>query len=297
MDKNDLQNFFKKRMVELLDKHTLDSYRVRTNNLMTILKELSYVLDSWVNGNVKRLETVELCISECIDLLKDDTLENRELFISALEDYLSKSRNKKDEPLIEDTIKMKFWTNELFEINQDRYLVNLIGNIEGVLFDDKEYDEESFIPALKSLDKLISAFACELLRIGYSKVYLYRYFKALLKNRQGNTFQDSFNGMKEKFSNREKIHFTVVISLEFGSKKAAINANHIEELKNEIPNNLRDVANLQNEIKNPMGNFKFFCEEIEDLDAHSASVKVNDNLQKILDFQQEHIINLNSATL
>lgn len=59
-----------------------------------------------------------------------------------------------------------------------------------------------------------------------------------------------------------------------------------------IPNNLRDVANLQNEIKNPMGNFKFFCEEIEDLDAHSASVKVNDNLQKILDFQQEHIINL-----
>lgn len=292
MDKNDLQNFFKKRMVELLDKHTLDSYRVRTNNLMTILKELSYVLDSWVNGNVKRLETVELCISECIDLLKDDTLENRELFISALEDYLSKSRNKKDEPLIEDTIKMKFWTNELFEINQDRYLVNLIGNIEGVLFDDKEYDEESFIPALKSLDKLISAFACELLRIGYSKVYLYRYFKALLKNRQGNTFQDSFNGMKEKFSNREKIHFTVVISLEFGSKKAAINANHIEELKNEIPNNLRDVANLQNEIKNPMGNFKFFCEEIEDLDAHSASVKVNDNLQKILDFQQEHIINL-----
>lgn len=292
MDKNDLQNFFKKRMVELLDKHTLDSYRVRTNNLMTILKELSYVLDSWVNGNVKRLETVELCISECIDLLKDDTLENRELFISALEDYLSKSRNKKDEPLIEDTIKMKFWTDELFEINQDRYLVYLIGNIEGVLFDDKEYDEESFIPALKSLDKLISAFACELLRIGYSKVYLYRYFKALLKNRQGNTFQDSFNGMKEKFSNREKIHFTVVISLEFGSKKAAINANHIEELKNEIPNNLRDIANLQNEIKNPMGNFKFFCEEIEDLDAHSASVKVNDNLQKILDFQQEHIINL-----
>lgn len=279
-------------MVELLDKHTLDSYRVRTNNLMTILKELSYVLDSWVNGNVKRLETVELCISECIDLLKDDTLENRELFISALEDYLSKSRNKKDEPLIEDTIKMKFWTDELFEKNQDRYLVNLLENMEGVLFDDKEYDEESFIPALKSLDKLISAFACELLRIGYSKVYLYWYFKALLKNRQGKTFQNSFNGMKEKFSNREKIHFTVVISLEFGSKKAAINANHIEELKNEIPNNLRDVANLQNEIKNPMGNFKFFCEEIEDLDAHSASVKVNDNLQKILDFQQEHIINL-----
>ena len=292
MDKNDLQNLFKKRMVELLDKHTLDSYRVRTNNLMTILKELSYVLDSWVNGNVKRLETVELCISECIDLLKDDTLENRELFISALEDYLSKSRNKKDEPLIEDTIKMKFWTDELFEKNQDRYLVNLLENMEGVLFDDKEYDEESFIPALKSLDKLISAFACELLRIGYSKVYLYWYFKALLKNRQGKTFQNSFNGMKEKFSNREKIHFTVVISLEFGSKKAAINANHIEELKNEIPNNLRDVANLQNEIKNPMGNFKFFCEEIEDLDAHSASVKVNDNLQKILDFQQEHIINL-----
>ena len=72
MNKSDIQSFFKRRMVELLDKHTLDSYRVRTNNSMTILKELRYVLVSWVDGNVKRFETVEFCINECKALINKD---------------------------------------------------------------------------------------------------------------------------------------------------------------------------------------------------------------------------------
>lgn len=60
----DLYDFFRLRMVEALHKDTLDSFRVRANNALTILDELSLLLKAWIGGNIKRFETVESCISE-----------------------------------------------------------------------------------------------------------------------------------------------------------------------------------------------------------------------------------------
>lgn len=47
------QNYFVLRMTEMMHKDTLDSYRVRVHNALSILIELSNVLDGWLNGNVK----------------------------------------------------------------------------------------------------------------------------------------------------------------------------------------------------------------------------------------------------
>lgn len=71
MKKEDFQEFFKQRMAEIMHKDTLDSYRVRANNAHTILRELSYVLEGWLAGNVKRFETVGLCIDEAINLIEN----------------------------------------------------------------------------------------------------------------------------------------------------------------------------------------------------------------------------------
>lgn len=89
MKKEDFQVFFKQRMAEIMHKDTLDSYRVRANNAHTILKELSYVMEEWIAGNIKRFETVELCIDETISLIeKDNSLVfsnyTKELFIKDL---------------------------------------------------------------------------------------------------------------------------------------------------------------------------------------------------------------------
>ena len=56
--------FFKQRMVELYDRNTLDSYSVRTCNTMSIFCEMREIINGWIIGNVRRGETVGLCIDE-----------------------------------------------------------------------------------------------------------------------------------------------------------------------------------------------------------------------------------------
>lgn len=302
MNKSDIQSFFKRRMVELLDKHTLDSYRVRTNNSMTILKELRYVLVSWVDGNVKRFETVEFCINECKALInKDDfvakSIIDKSVFIKSLDCYLANSKKKKDEPLVDETNKMIYWVDELYECNDNGYLLKLLDDIQSTVLDDQVINDDEFLPKLKKLDFTLSSFACELLRIGYSKVYLYKFFKALLTNKKGMAFEDAIHGMCEKFANRQNSLFTVIIPLEFCTRSAADTASsHLAELSREIPEILKNVEKVPNNIKKPTGNVRLFVSDIEALDAHSAAVIADEILQNILDSQQEDIRGLKSPS-
>lgn len=73
MKKEDFQCFFKLRMTEILHKDTLDSYRVKANNVMSLLIEFRGVLENWISGNIKNYQTVSYCVAECIDLIKKDT--------------------------------------------------------------------------------------------------------------------------------------------------------------------------------------------------------------------------------
>ena len=57
MQYTDLQSFFVERFIELLHKNTLDSYRVRTHNAYTLLKELQELLIDWGNNQIKQFET------------------------------------------------------------------------------------------------------------------------------------------------------------------------------------------------------------------------------------------------
>lgn len=98
----DLYDFFRLRMVEALHKDTLDSFRVRANNALTILDELSLLLKAWIGGNIKRFETVESCISEAKGLINsDDCLQytyptlNKGMFVEELNDYISSVKKEK----------------------------------------------------------------------------------------------------------------------------------------------------------------------------------------------------------
>ncbi len=64
MEKENFHLFFKQRMVDLYNRLTLDTFRVRSNNCLSLLMELRDVIDSWAKGNVKRCQTVEACVDE-----------------------------------------------------------------------------------------------------------------------------------------------------------------------------------------------------------------------------------------
>lgn len=103
MRKKDIQEYFKLRMVEALHKDTLDSFRVRTNNVISILYELSKILEGWLEGNIKRFETVDFCIKEAKELIdKDECIVlscflNKQLLKEELDSYIANSRQKKNE--------------------------------------------------------------------------------------------------------------------------------------------------------------------------------------------------------
>lgn len=147
MKKEDFQEFFKQRMSEIMHKDTLDSYRVRANNAHTILKELSYVMEGWIAGNIKRFETVELCVDETISLVEKDnclvfTNYTKELFVKDLKEYIGESRNKKDLPLIEKTNKMIYLVNECLTANEGVFLSQLIEKIEEQVTISEEIEDD-----------------------------------------------------------------------------------------------------------------------------------------------------------
>ena len=295
MNKVDYQLFFKRRMVELMNSHTLDSYRVRTNNSLAILRELSYVLRSWVDGNVKRFETVEYCIDECKSLLNNDQFINNDynikiVFLEVLNDYVKESKSKKDELIIDKSEKVIFWADEFYNTNDSSYLGVLLNAIRSLVMTDDEFQDEDFMTRFSSFDSLLSSFACELLRRGYSKVFLYKYFKTMSVNRNHLPFEVSFNRMYDKFINPNSNNYKVIIRLEFNTKQAAdIATDHLDSLLEIIPEETAGIDKLPNYYRNGIGNIRFFIIDEEALDSHSAAIKANDELQIQLDSQQEHI--------
>ena len=295
MNKVDYQLFFKRRMVELMNSHTLDSYRVRTNNSLAILRELSYVLRSWVDGNVKRFETVEYCIDECKSLLNNDQFINNDynikiVFLEVLNDYVKESKSKKDELIIDKSEKVIFWADEIYNTNDSSYLGVLLNAIRSLVMTDDEFQDEDFMTRFSSFDSLLSSFACELLRRGYSKVFLYKYFKTMSVNRNHLPFEVSFNRMYDKFINPNSNNYKVIIRLEFNTKQAAdIATDHLDSLLEIIPEETAGIDKLPNYYRNGIGNIRFFIIDEEARDSHSAAIKANDELQIQLDSQQEHI--------
>lgn len=292
MKKVDLQSFFKLRMTELYNKATLDSYRVRSNNAMTLLYELRNVVDKWHKGNVKRFDTVKYCLTETLQELKDDTcIDTDFLPLSVFEDmaksYIAREsvgNPPKDE---QDALRLIYYINKYIEFNEQRYVSNLISVIESYIFGEEEID----LSELSKLDKVLTAFGGELIRIGYSKIYLYQFFKKILKNEKGLDFNDVFGGMKEKFTQKRLQDYTVVFRMNYHSENKQIKASEaFPEFQDALP---EEFFNAAGHIKSLQPSTRrYFINEVAALDRISAIKKTREKLSSILDTRQLMIYNV-----
>ena len=294
MKREDFQEFFKLRMTEIMHKDTLDSYRVRANNAHTILRELSYVLEGWIAGSIKRFETVGLCIEEAIDLIEKDSClifpnYTKALFVEDLNGYAKIAKEKKDAPLEEATSKIIYLVNDCLAANDGVFLSNLINSIEAQVTIEEEIEDEQFSPKLREFDYLLSSFACELLTIGYSKRYLYKFFKSFKRNRQGLSFEDAFSEMKRKFQELQLLSFYVVIKLSFkNSKNAQAASEATDQLHDEIRDDLKAYVGRPSFVRK-RNTVRFYIENVTALDAYMAVRKVYEHLSKLLDYKQNLI--------
>jgi hypothetical protein len=159
-------SFFINRTLELLHKDTLDSYRVKVNNSNSLLYELFQLFDDWKAGKIKQFETVQSSCEELLDSLKsDDFFSYGNIDDKIIIDELEFVKKNKDKDL--DLGYTKYLISHLIELNRDIYLEKLFLGIEALLKEKPE--QQNYI----KMDKLLNSFVAELIRIGYSKYFLY----------------------------------------------------------------------------------------------------------------------------
>jgi hypothetical protein len=158
-----MKNFFRDRLLELLHKDTLDSYRVKVNNSNSLLYELHQLLNDWEAGKIKQFETVQISCEELLDSLKSDECfsygdYDKQIIFDELETI---KKSGKD-------LNLGYIRHILFhliQLNSDEYLKILFSRVEMTL---KENPEQKYF--LK-MDRLLNNLAAELIRIGYSKYF------------------------------------------------------------------------------------------------------------------------------
>lgn len=202
MTQKDLKYFFVERFQELLNRNSIDSYRVRCNNVFTLMKELRSVIDNWLHGYVKQFETVCLCIEEMLEAMKDDDIidysfYDKQLMIDDLTAF-SKADQKSRGELGNQSI---YLLDKCIHFNQESYLENLYNAIKDILLCDRAIAEGQFKPLADRLSQLAGALACELLNERFSLRHLYR---------ESVKLQDGLNHFEEVFSVfRQKHHHGV----------------------------------------------------------------------------------------
>lgn len=284
-----LIDYFKQRMVELFDHNTLDSYRVRTCNTISILFELKILIEGWLIGNVKRGETVGLCAEEAIMHLRNDewidySFFDKEKFLDKIEAYqrnVSKIKDNKDktERDIQDANCTLRLVSTFIEKNDQIYLQKLVSAIEEDLFNATIYSDNDFVPVIESLDIKLSKMATELIRRGYSDRSLYFYFRSVKTNANGISFQDAFDQIKNKLCTVNPHKYTVIVRLE--SNKTI---PHVDHLENEVP--AQYIDQLGDAFKGFLKRHerkRFFVTNVKAADMYSALNNARTQLSQILD--------------
>lgn len=245
----DLRAFFVQRMAEIMHKDTLDSYRVRSHNAYTLLKESLEVVDGWNKANVKDFDTVSLCLEETIDAMNEDNCLSysccaKEIIIEELNTYKKGGKDKKDS-----AEKIVFIITQLIKENECSYLDKLFCKISDILLQDKieQLDDSEFIPTIEVLDSYITAFASQLIHKGFSKIYLYQRIQSVMMD-ESHSYEERIEYLRKRLCRRTPYTSDVIFKIDCTKKHKWIQG--ILELKDRIPERL-----INEEIKTKNKNF------------------------------------------
>lgn len=291
MKHTELQSYFKERVIELFHKNTLDSYRVRSHNAFSLLKELKELIIGWKRNRIKQFETVQLCIQETKDSISQDecldfSFYSKNLFLLDLEEYA-----KSGEKDLLRSNKILFTIEKAITHNADKYLPNLLHSIEEVIFNEEEFNKEQFIPTIQTLDNNITALCCELIHRGYSKIYLYGLATKLSKG--GDSFRNRFENLKEKFTNPISKKYIVIFRLHIPERTSL--GQDFPELSQEISSDYLN-ENIEQKFKafiKPNTSTRFYIHKCKAVDPISAIKTTKAELASLLDILHLGMSSLN----
>ena len=282
MNAVDVKSYVKSRVLELLHKETLDTYRVRNNNVFTSLIETRDIIQRCSEMKVKTFETVKALASETIELLKADTClrfgtYSRELLVQEIEEFLKKNADKLPTKM-PDVDRIQFCLRRCIEENKESYLSNLLVALDQMLQDCTNWDDSAMPEHIGKLDAIVCALSVQLIYEGYSKQYLF----LELKYRADQSFGDFYKAIKDLA--KKKMHsFEVIWRLRIAEEdtaklaplgfKTEVNEEHIDEVAKK--KFAKKIA--------PSKNTYFYQEEVRALDRFSAARQSREKLMQIFD--------------
>jgi len=267
--------FLFSRLVELYDINTLDSYRVRSCNLISLLKEASEVIHAFAFQHVKSFESVKPLLDELIEAIDNDecldySTFTKQIILAQLKEHKEGKNTDKDKMKYISTLLSKF-----LEENESKYLKSLFKGID--YYVQKQSIEYS---KMDCFERYISEMACELIRVGYSKTFLY--YKMLdFKERQDYDGFSTF--LKDSINDRGTLNrdYIVIFQLYVDSEFKKMNVHGFYD---KVPDK---YVNRENGIFYKFGrtysNRKFFITEVSSLDSVSAAEKGQQRMDFFID--------------
>lgn len=285
MYKEKLQNFFLKRMREIFHTGSLDSYRVKNNNVLTLLLECKEVLIDWNKASLNTFDTVDYSLKETISAIEfDDCFAYKSCSKKVL---LNSLKFKDGEECRKISGKAIYYIDKVISENKDNYLKTIVDKITNKLFNEIYDDSKDIIIYFDELNERISALASHLLYLGYSKHFLYTSIQSIHIHLENGWKADYFKSKYNDFINSLLVQKCIKRNVVFRFDKVK------DKWFGSLPGFSDDVDPkfASDEIKEKFGDFflpkqevLFYSCEIEDsLDSISAIKKARAALSDILD--------------
>ena len=199
-----IQKYFLEKALELLHGKTLDTYRVRIHNPKTIIKELMNICIDIEDGKLKYDNYAAMAASEAIKLIES----------SSFVKFSSISR--------------KYYLNLLNKPTRENYST-IIHASKIIIRENESYAESLFSEMLRciitnnltlepgaelyeKIDRLLNHYLIELIDIGYSKQYLYKFISSIFCGIEGYSFFQRLLIFKS-LTSRSSESFNVIIGL------------------------------------------------------------------------------------
>lgn len=277
MTQKDLKFFFVERFHELLNRNSMDSYRVKCNNVFTLFRELRDVIDNWLRGYVKQFDTVILCVDETVAAMKEDDIidysfYDKQLMIDDLTQFTKADQKSRGE-LGNQSI---YLISKCIRTNQDIYLEKLYTAINSILESDNEVNSDTFYPLANRLDRLASALACELLNERFSMRHLYRESMKLKSNVAD--FYNAFDRFRQLHRHETSLNtYDVVLKMNGGNNNRLTT---IQGFKTQLEEDLvpQDKRNDKiNSFLNNRGTLYYSCH----VSAHDSATAISLAIEKM----------------
>ena len=194
------EKFFVDKILEIFHTNTIDSYRARMHNSLTILQELVLVLKDVRENKIKDFDkTVVPVIEEAKTLIKKDSFLS---FGKIGYSYLIQLLDNTKKDIFIDLL----YTCQVIVDDNKNYLENVYKATEKEI---KSLESIRNFHEFSRLDKMINSMATGLVAKGYSKDYLYKLAKKIFGLESEFNFEKAFDCFKE-LATRDKEKFIVV---------------------------------------------------------------------------------------